>query len=343
MEIIYQDSSNKIFWGNHFSYDLNSIISRHNLGKKKIILILGFPGFVKSKYFKQLNIVFSKNQINIKKSIIAYPNPKIAYISKFTSKLNKDFGLILTVGGGSAVDTGKLIKYELKSPAQIFTIYTLPGSATIVSPFAIFDNYEFKIGIHSEDLIPNYSYINSSIFNSIGLQRKIIAVSDIFAHAIESFYSLKSTESSRKNSKTAIRILLENDIKTLKSKDLLKADIHAGLAERVGIVLFPHAAGHYLTYKFNIAHGITTMYFLPFFLITLKNEGINVVSRYINYANNLFDMLKEQHLMPELVLSKDQVKDLFKLVKKYMGFVFENSPINMQEKDYNIFFERYVK
>lgn len=98
-------------------------------------------------------------------------------------------------------------------------------------------------------MIPNYSYINTQLLGLIDANRKIIAVADIFSHAIESFYSRASTNFSKTKSKQSLKILLNNKIEKLCLNDFIKADILAGLAERVGLILFPHAAGHYLTYK----------------------------------------------------------------------------------------------
>lgn len=343
MKLIYADKKGKVFLGSNFEFDLNTIFSNGKLKRKAAILVTGIKNFAGTSYSKQLENVLKRHEIIIVKHIKIKPNPNELLIVQVMSNLTKRFDFILAVGGGSAIDTGKLIKNCFNNSAKLVAIYTLPGSATIVSPFAVFDNNEFKIGVAADNLIPSYSYINTEIIESMGSERKLIAIADIFSHAVESLYSKASNIVSRTKAKNSLKILIANKVELLPTQALVVADIQAGLAERVGLVLFPHAAGHYLTYKFHIPHSIATMYFLPQYLIFLLNKGVDIDLRYIRYAEYLELLLRKKKLMRKIKLSKNEIVELFNLTHKYMDFAYENVPVEIKREEYKIILKNYVK
>lgn len=343
MKLIYADKNSKVFLGSNFEFDLNTVFSKGKLERKAAVLVIGIKNFAGTSYSEQLENVFRRHEIVIVKHIKIEPNPNESFIVQVMSSLAKKFDFIIAIGGGSAIDTGKLIKNRFNNSAKLVAIYTLPGSATIVSPFAVFDNDEFKIGIAADNLIPNYSYINAQFIKSIGINKKIIAVSDIFSHAVESFYSKASNNISRVKSKKSLKILTTSKIEQLHLDDFIKADICAGLAERVGLVLFPHAAGHYLTYKFHISHSVATMYFLPQYLNLLLKKGVNINPKYVKYAEYLHTILRKKKLMRKINLLNDEIVELFNLTHKYMSFAYENAPVGIKQEEYKIILKNYVQ
>lgn len=334
MKVIYKDSQTSVLLGNDFESDFLLIVEKNKLKKKAAIVVIGFNDFDKTDYYKQFENILKQNLITIVKIIKVKPNPSEAQIIKEAAKFKGKFDLVITIGGGSGTDAGKLVKYHFNDFAKIISIYTLPGSAAILSPFAIFNNNEFKVGLASDSLIPNCSYINRGIIGSINYDLKIIAIADIFSHAIESLFSTISDDFIKKESKKSLKLLIDKSVKNLSLDDFVMADVHAGLAERRGLVLFPHAAGHYLTYKFHIPHSIATMYFLPKYLIFLRKSGIDIDSKYIKYSKYLRSLLINEELMKDIKLSRKNVAELFYLTKKYMNFVYDNAPIYIKQEEY---------
>lgn len=343
MKLIYDDKKSRVFLGDKFEFDLGHIFGRYKLKYKTVILITGIKNFIKTDYYKQLKNVLKRHEIVIVKHIKIKPNPSESHIVHTQSELNHKFDFILTVGGGSVIDAGKLIKHHFNKSAKLVAVYTLPGSATIVTPFAVFDNDEFKIGIAADNLTPNYSYINTKIIRSISFERKLIAVADIFSHAVESLYSQASSGASRIKAKNSLKILTTNKIESLPTRALVMADIQAGLAERAGLVLFPHAAGHYLTYKFRIPHSIATMYFLPQYLTFLLNKGVCIDLRYIQYAEYLELLLRKKKLMRKISLSENEIVELLNLTHKYIDFAYKNAPVEIGYEEYKIILKNYIK
>lgn len=343
MKSVYSNKKSKIFIGDEFELDLDNIFNRGKFKNKTVILITGVRSFIESGYYKQLKNVFKRHKIVIVKHIKTKSNPDELHIIHTLSTPEHKFDFIFAVGGGSAIDTGKLIKHHFNNSAKLIAVYTLPGSATIVTPFAIFDNSEFKVGMVADNFIPDYSYINTKIISSLNPERKSIAIADIFSHAVESLYSRASNSASRTKAKNSLKILVAHKVESLPTQELVMADIYAGLSERVGLVLFPHAAGHYLTYKFHIPHSIATMYFLTQYLIFLSSKGISIDLRYIKYAEYLESLFKKKGLIQKIRLSKKQIFELFNLTHKYMNFAYENAPVRVEQNGYEIILKNYVK
>ncbi len=176
----------------------------------------------------------------------------------------------------------------------------------------------------------------------MSIEKKIIAVSDIFSHAIEFLYSKASNICSRRKSIKSLQVLVSNKVEQLSVDNFVKADIYSGLSERVGLVLFPHAAGHYLIYKFNIPHGAATMYFLPQYLKVLADKGVNIKKEYIQYAEYLKLTLKQKKIIKKISLSNNEILELFRLTKKYMNFAYENAPTTIGYGEYKIMLKKYV-
>ncbi len=283
-----------------------------------------------------------KNQITLLKTIKIKSNLCEKKIINTLVKGKNKFDLIIAIDGGSGIDAGKLIKHYFNNFAKLFAIYTLPGSATILSSFAIFNNNEFKVGLLADNFIPDCSYINSNIMGLINYKQKVIAVTDIFSCAIEFLYSKVSNNYIKKESKKALKLLIKESIKNLSIYDFIMADIRAGLTESKGLVLFPHAPGHYLTYKFNISHSIATIHFLLSYFIFLRKKGIDIDLKYLEYIKYLKLLLIKKKLLKNIKLSEKNIVELFHLTKKYMNFVYDNAPVYIKQEEYKEIIQKYI-
>ena len=90
-------------------------------------------------------------------------------------------------------------------------------------------------------------------------QRKATMM-DAFCHSIESFWSVNSTDESKKLSRTAIQMILENMDAYLNNEDeaneaMLKAANIAGKAINITQTTAGHAMCYKLTSLYGIAHG----------------------------------------------------------------------------------------
>jgi len=320
-----------IYIGNSFVDDLHIFLS--DFIDSEIILITGKKSFTESPYFEMLQKVLHSLNITLKIHEKVASNPSEVEVQSFCKKSNLTKDNILAIGGGSVIDFAKLVKNK-HDDIDLYVIYTLPGSASIVTPFTVYDNKEFKIGLYDKDIIPKSAYIPMEILEGISLELKLIAISDICAHAIESYLSKESTEESKKFAVKALDYLLNSKPGNMSMNDVISADICAGLSERIGLVLFPHAAGHYLTYQFGVTHGLATMFYLKPYIDYLYTNCDTVSENWINYVNDLYNILFRLGLIKEPSLTAEEAEKSFTLIERYMPFSLNNSPVNISKQKY---------
>jgi alcohol dehydrogenase class IV len=333
MEILKRSKQNMIFYGKIFKEDVRDIFLSNSIINKNVVLVTGISSFDESVYKKEFLEICERFDIKICSIKKISPNPELFLIKKDENIVEK-IDWIFCVGGGSVIDYGKLLKLKKFKNAKIFALYTMPGSGSIVTPFTIYNNNEFKVGEHSEDIIPNISYINEVIIDNINYERKLFAICDIYSHAMEAYLSKIASPVSKKYSLQSLNIILSKGlhVQKIKTRDLILADIYAAAAESEALVLFPHAIGHYLTYKFNIPHSISSIFYFRKYCDLLISKNIKLERKYIEYVDKLRKHLIENKFFKEVY---DIDTDLaMEMIEKYMPFSMQNSPVNITNLEY---------
>ncbi|MCW1908669.1 MAG: iron-containing alcohol dehydrogenase [Candidatus Saccharibacteria bacterium] len=326
---------NVIHVGDEFEADLSKIIDIYELKNRNAVLFTGQKSFSGSGYLSDLKKLLREKGIKNLYHKTIEANPKKTEIDEVVNYLDKsDCDLLLAIGGGSVIDFAKACRLYSKKNYTFLTIYTRLGSGSIVSPFTVYDNHEFKIGDHSETILPDMAYVNTHILTQLSEEVIGAGICDIYGHAVESALSKLATATSRRNSSLALGYL-EKYFATNSLLDVLYADIHAALAEKIGIVLLPHALGHYVTYKYKISHGYANFLFTGAFLQWLKDCGIIVPQD----QERMYDLIKVRFgkLINSHNIKMIDAADIA-LIEDNMGFAMSNSPLALSKIDIkNIF------
>ncbi len=184
-------------------------------------------------------------------------NPEVSDVKKgvFLFKEQKcDF--IVTVGGGSAMDTAKAIKFFAESNVKILAVPTTAGTGAEVTRYAVLYNNGDKDSVRSYDIIPNYAVFDYKTLASLPRFQKIVTGLDAFSHAVEAYWSVHSTQQSREYSAQALDIFngvfmkfIDGDESTY--EDMMKCSELAGRAINIAQTTAPHA----LSYKIHKFKG----------------------------------------------------------------------------------------
>src|SRR3954449_461743 len=142
---------------------------------------------------------------------------------------DKDIELVASIGGGSALDTAKLVAYLAKTPDRLEDIYgvghargprlplllvpTTAGTGSEVTPISIVTTGEHeKKGVVSPLLIPDIALLDPDL--TLGLPPHVTAATgvDAMVHAIEAFTSRNANNNpvSRALAGEALRLLGRN-------------------------------------------------------------------------------------------------------------------------------------
>lgn len=221
---------------------------------------------------------------------IAGSNPKMDDIERGISSFRRsDAGLVMGVGGGSAMDTAKAIALLARQknyheillgnaePQQrvvpTIIVPTTAGTGSESNRFIVYYVDGIKHSLSHPSSVPDAAIVDPSF--TLDLPPKITATTgmDALAQAIESFWSVSSNEASRALCKKAIPIILKNLPKAVWEPDknsraeMLRASNLAGQAINITRTTAPHAVSYPMTSHFNVPHGQAVGLTLPSFLL----------------------------------------------------------------------------
>jgi len=184
---------------------------------------------------------------------------------------------IIAVGGGSAIDVAKCVKLfsnlpgdgvdgswlkaeDLPNYIPFLTMPTTAGTGSEATRYAVLYYEGAKQSITSESLIPETVLMDPSVLKTLPLYQKKATMCDALCHAIESYWSVNSTNESKVYSRRAIELIMDNWDGYLKNTEqgrtnMLLAANTAGRAINITQTTAGHAMCYKVTSLFGIAHG----------------------------------------------------------------------------------------
>lgn len=194
--------------------------------------------------------------------------------------------MVIAVGGGSVIDTAKLIDFfgpafvpeetcfwrripEAKNSVPLIAIPTTAGSGSEATHFAVLYVGEKKYSIEHDLIRPDIAIIDPNL--TVDLPAYITACSgmDALSQAIESYWSIHSTEGSKELAARAIKYILSNIVcavnsPTSENRLAMSLGSHlAGRAIQLTKTTAVHAVSYPMTSYFKIPHGHACGVILP--------------------------------------------------------------------------------
>ncbi len=258
----------KIFNGTDSYKNLKSVIKK--IGAQKIFLVCGntYKSSFLKDYMESINsklVIFSEYS----------PNPSYDEVLKGL-ELFKTEGCdaIVSVGGGSAIDVAKCVKLFAKMPEGSFylknpledtgiphiCVPTTAGSGSESTRFAVIYYEGEKQSLAHESIIPEYAILEPSFLKTLPEYQKKATILDALCQAIESIWSVNSTDESLAYAKTSIKMILANIHPYLNGEEDALENIslaanYAGRAINISRTTAPHAMCYKITTRHGIAHG----------------------------------------------------------------------------------------
>lgn len=225
------------------------------------------------KYFERLE---DRRGIKVVRFSGFKPNPSYeSVIEGLKSCKESHCDSIVAVGGGSAMDVAKCIKLFLNSEGdgadgsylsqpvihnsiKLLAIPTTAGTGSEATRYAVVYFNGEKQSLSDESIIPTAVLFDPSVLESLPAYQKKSTMLDALCHGIESFWSVNSTDESKRYSKDSIRLILKNMDGYLSGngntyEPMLRAANMAGKA----INITQTTAGHAMCYKLTSMYGIT--------------------------------------------------------------------------------------
>jgi alcohol dehydrogenase class IV len=258
--------------------------------KAKKILIITDPGVIQAGLLE--GVEKSLQSVNLPFVIFdgVEPDPRIEVVEKSVEKAKKEgIDLIIGFGGGSSLDIAKVTSIMITNTGKIDSFFgidlvpnpgvpvilipTTAGTGSEVTPIAILSDTKEKLkkGIVSPTLFPEVAILDPKL--TIGLPPSVTAFTgmDALTHAIESYYSINSTDLSDLLAFKAMELLSKNlrmayaQGGNLAARScVLEGSLLAGIAFANAGVGAVHAFAYPLGGEFHLAHGLTNTLMLPY-------------------------------------------------------------------------------
>ena len=239
--------------------------------------------------------------------VVADPPENVVLAAIESARKHKADGVI-GFGGGSSMDTAKLVAAVLCSGQELQSIYgvdqvaggrlplilvpTTAGTGSEVTPISIVTTGETtKAGIVSPTLLPDIALLDAEL--TLGLPSNVTAATgiDAMVHAIEAYTSaIKKNPYSDMLACQALRLLADNISKATYQGDDIEARQNMLLGACLAGQAFanaPVAAVHALAYPlgghFHIPHGLSNSLVLPHVMHFNKLECGELYAELIPY------------------------------------------------------------
>jgi alcohol dehydrogenase class IV len=292
------------------------------------IVSCGLLGKLLSEFIKQENSSsMSKIKVTVYDQVVADPQEKIILSAIEQAKQDQIDGVI-GFGGGSSMDTAKVVAVLTKSSQTLNDIYgvdqvdgdrlpmilipTTAGTGSEVTPIAIVTTGETtKAGIVSPQLLPDVALLDAEL--TLGLPPMVTAATgiDSMVHAIEAYTSkIKKNPYSDMLAKEALRLLSENiesvcqDGNNVNARqNMLLGACLAGQAFANAPVAAVHALAYPLGGHFHIPHGLSNSLVLPHVMRFNKTHAASLYSELAPYISRTINTEQsEQSINDDLIL-----------------------------------------
>lgn len=196
----------KIYFGNDKHKQIGLILKEYNF--LNIAFVYGQGSIKKNNIYDDIIFSLKENNINYYEISGVSANPKLSFVIKAKEFLkNKKIDLLLAVGGGSVIDTCKLLSHSLNYDGNPFdfnlkiakptktipvgVILTIAAAGSEMSDSCVISNdltipYQ-KLGFNCDSNRPLFAIMNPTLTFTVNKFQTACGICDILMHTLERF------------------------------------------------------------------------------------------------------------------------------------------------------------
>lgn len=255
-------------------------------------------------------------------------NPRLEHILLGVDAFRRaDPDLVIAIGGGTAIDVGKLIccfANQQAEPESIISdstlissgsgtplaaIPTTAGSGSEATHFAVVYVDDVKFSVAHESILPNATVVDPTLTYSMPPRLTAVSGLDVLCQGAESMWSVNSTGESYEYGAEALELAAGNLHAAVRDPTpnaraaMSRAANLAGRAINISKTTAPHAVSYAITMNFGVPHGHAAALTLAPFLIFNRQVTPSDVTdpRGASHVKNVLD-----HVLKILGCSTEQ-------------------------------------
>jgi alcohol dehydrogenase len=256
------------------------------------VLLITTPGSTRRGISSRLQKLLAAHQVTVVDTVEA--NPTLESIERATTHLAGNFhGTIIGLGGGSAVDTAKVLSVTLPGVGEGFSIRayfggntglpsasalpviaipTTAGTGSEVTPFATVWNLEngAKYSLATPALFPRVALLDPQLTLEVPRAITIATGLDAISQAFESIWNKRCNPITIGFALRALELalpglaaLLDSPLDLSLRARMMEASLLAGLAISHTRTALAHSMSYPLTARYLLPHGLACSFMLP--------------------------------------------------------------------------------
>lgn len=319
--------------------------------------------------------------LNVSYFCYSSPNPTIVDIQTSVEKARAhNSQIIVGLGGGTAMDIAKSTRAfvpNMGNPSEyiinknpflnlsqqtLVQIPTTAGTGSEITQFAVVYIDGTKYSLDNPLLRAEYCILDPKLTTSMSPKLTIVTALDAMSQAIESLWSVKSTEESRTFAIKALELIgprfenLRSDLTLDDREALLSASHFAGQAIGITRTTAAHALSYSLTSKYDVPHGLAVALTLPSFFkfnyeidaesnqdtrgvkfvrdqieVMTKTLGFDSVDECVNWLKNTIDKFGISLRLRDYGVEQDMIGDV--IVSSFNEERGRNNPRKITKND----------
>lgn len=296
----------KIHFGKDVTDNLGTIVKHYG---KRALLVYGKGSIKRNGIYQRVIDQLKSIEAEIHEYAGIKPNPLVDDVYKATELgIDKNVNMVLAVGGGSVLDSAKLIslsianradswdlmkgRVEPKSKLPVITVLTLAATASEMNKMAVVQNNETmeKLGFGHELNYPDHSFLDPQFTFTVPKDQTAYGVADLMSHTFESFFGSGDAPLSDRFVQAICKVAMEYGPKVLDEPEnyhyranIMWAATNAmnglcsfGRSQTDGGV---HSLGHNLSALYDTPHAATLTIVTPAWLKLQKQRIPERISR----------------------------------------------------------------